>query len=184
MKPRRHESAARIEAARRHVENVFGIAVDEVDLAALGRARDRAKTADASELAHELLVHETWFFRDPGVFEALAAVARTRAALEAAPMRVLIAPCATGEEAYSIAIALLEAGLTAGSFVVIAADVSADYGNAELQYRIPNQPSLDGNTVDTQVEQAEFTQNAIEYQTSLTFLSGKIRGLLSAIRGD
>ncbi len=65
--------------------------------------------------------------------------------------------------------------------------ISANAGGrlgAELQYRIPNQPALDGNTVDTQIEQAEFTQNAIEYQASLTFLSGKIRGLLSAIRGD
>ena len=66
----------------------------------------------------------------------------------------------------------------------IAANAGAGRIDAELQYRVPNQPALDGNTVDTQIEQAEFTQNAIEYQTSLTFLSGKIRGLLSAIRGD
>lgn len=77
MKPRRPASAARIEAARKHVEDVLGIAVDEVDLASLGRARTRAKTADAGALAHELLVHETWFFRDPSVFEALASFARS-----------------------------------------------------------------------------------------------------------
>ena len=66
----------------------------------------------------------------------------------------------------------------------IAASAGAGRTDAELQYRVPNQPALDGNTVDTQIEQAEFTQNAIQYQTSLTFLSGKIRGLLTAIRGD
>jgi flagellar basal-body rod protein FlgB len=66
----------------------------------------------------------------------------------------------------------------------IAANAGANRIDAELQYRIPSQPALDGNTVDTQIEQAEFTQNAIQYQTSLTFLSGKIRGLLTAIRGD
>lgn len=66
----------------------------------------------------------------------------------------------------------------------IAANAGAGRIDAELQYRIPSQPSLDGNTVDTQIEQAEFVQNAIQYQTSLTFLSGKIRGLLTAIRGD
>jgi flagellar basal-body rod protein FlgB len=66
----------------------------------------------------------------------------------------------------------------------IAANAGADRMDAELQYRIPNQLAPDGNTVDTQIEQAEFTQNAIQYQTSLTFLSGKIRGLLTAIRGD
>ena len=53
-----------------------------------------------------------------------------------------------------------------------------------LLYRNPHQPALDGNTVDTQVEQAEFAQNALRYSTSLTFLSGKIRGLMGAIKGD
>ncbi len=53
-----------------------------------------------------------------------------------------------------------------------------------LQYRIPNQPSLDGNTVDTQIERSEFMQNTIMYQASLRFLSGRISGLLTAIRGE
>jgi flagellar basal-body rod protein FlgB len=66
----------------------------------------------------------------------------------------------------------------------IAANVGAERLGAELQYRIPHQPSPDGNSVDTQVEQSEFTQNALRYQSSLTFLSGQIRGLLTAIRGD
>ena len=52
-----------------------------------------------------------------------------------------------------------------------------------LKYRNPFQPSLDGNTVETDVEQANFARNAIEYQTSLMFLGGKIRGLRDAIRG-
>ncbi|MDO9372740.1 MAG: flagellar basal body rod protein FlgB [Gammaproteobacteria bacterium] len=53
-----------------------------------------------------------------------------------------------------------------------------------LLYRNPHQASLDGNTVDTQVEQAEFAQNALHYMASLTFLSGKISGLMSAIKGE
>lgn len=53
-----------------------------------------------------------------------------------------------------------------------------------LLYRTPHQAALDGNTVDTQVEQAEFAQNALRYSASLTFLSGKIRGLMTAIKGD
>lgn len=53
-----------------------------------------------------------------------------------------------------------------------------------LLYRVPQQPSLDGNTVDTHVEQAEFTRNAVNYQASLTFLGGKLKTLLSAIRGE
>ena len=54
----------------------------------------------------------------------------------------------------------------------------------DLGYRIPNQPSVDGNTVDTHTEQMAFTRNAVEYQASLEFLSGKFRGLKNAIRGE
>lgn len=53
-----------------------------------------------------------------------------------------------------------------------------------LGYRIPSQPSVDGNTVDSHTEQMAFTRNAVEYQASLEFLSGKFRGLKSAIRGE
>ncbi|HEX4911043.1 MAG TPA: flagellar basal body rod protein FlgB [Permianibacter sp.] len=59
------------------------------------------------------------------------------------------------------------------------------YLSTEQQYRVPMQPDTgDGNTVDANVEQAAFAQNAIQYQTSLTFLNSKIRGLLTAIRGE
>jgi flagellar basal-body rod protein FlgB len=51
-------------------------------------------------------------------------------------------------------------------------------------YRVPLQPALDGNTVDTQVEQAEFTRNAIQHQASLMFLDGRIKGILTAIKGQ
>lgn len=54
-----------------------------------------------------------------------------------------------------------------------------------LSYRIPFQPDTgDGNSVDTQVEQAKFAENAMQYQTSLRFLDGKIKGLLRAIKGE
>ena len=47
----------------------------------------------------------------------------------------------------------------------------------ELRYRIPAQPSLDGNTVETDREHAAFMDNAIRYQASLNFLNGRIQGL-------
>ena len=53
-----------------------------------------------------------------------------------------------------------------------------------LKYRMPNQPSLDGNTVDTQVEQASFAENAVNYQATLTFLSSRIKDLMLAIKGE
>jgi flagellar basal-body rod protein FlgB len=54
----------------------------------------------------------------------------------------------------------------------------------ELLYRIPSQPSVDGNTVDPDQEQMAFTRNAMQYQASLDFLNGRIKGLMTALRGD
>lgn len=51
-------------------------------------------------------------------------------------------------------------------------------------YEIPGQPNIDGNTVETQREQAKFAENALQFQASLTLLNGKMRGLMSAIRGE
>ena len=57
-------------------------------------------------------------------------------------------------------------------------------GAASTLYRVPNQSSLDGNTVDTQLEKAKFSENAVRYQTTLRFLNGKISGLMKAIKGE
>jgi flagellar basal-body rod protein FlgB len=54
----------------------------------------------------------------------------------------------------------------------------------DLLYRMPSQPSLDGNTVDMDIEKAEFSNNAMSYQVSMTFLGGKVKGIMSAIRGE
>lgn len=54
----------------------------------------------------------------------------------------------------------------------------------QMMYRVPLQPSLDGNTVDTQMEQAEFAQNALQHQASLTFLGDRIKTLITAIKGE
>ncbi|MCH1929387.1 flagellar basal body rod protein FlgB [Shewanella sp. A25] len=52
-----------------------------------------------------------------------------------------------------------------------------------LMYRIPYQPSMDGNSVELNVEQAKFAQNSMDFQTSLTFLNMKLSGLQTAIKG-
>ena len=57
-------------------------------------------------------------------------------------------------------------------------------GEAEMPYRIPMQPSLDQNTVDLQIEQANYTENAIHFQASFTFLNSKFKGLTDALRGE
>ena len=55
--------------------------------------------------------------------------------------------------------------------------------NPDLKYRTPLAPALDGNTVDAQLEQASFAENAVRYQATLTFLNAKFRGLMTAIMG-
>lgn len=53
-----------------------------------------------------------------------------------------------------------------------------------LVYRVPLQPTVDGNTVDEQVEQGAFADAAMHYQASLSFLNGEVKGLLTAITGS
>jgi len=54
---------------------------------------------------------------------------------------------------------------------------------ANLMYRNPNQVSLDGNTVESHVEQARYAENAVQYQASLHFIGDEFAGLMSAIKG-
>ena len=53
-----------------------------------------------------------------------------------------------------------------------------------LQYRVPINPSMDGNTVEMSVEQMQFSENVLRYQTSLSLINRKISGLTSAIKGE
>lgn len=57
-------------------------------------------------------------------------------------------------------------------------------GDGTLLYRTPSQPSLDQNTVDSQVEQANYTENAMGFQASFTLLNSKFKGLVAALRGE
>lgn len=57
-------------------------------------------------------------------------------------------------------------------------------GGPDLKYVAPEQPSMDGNTVDLNRERAQFSQNAVGYEASLRFINGKMRTTLSAIRGE
>ncbi|MCH8552845.1 MAG: flagellar basal body rod protein FlgB [Natronospirillum sp.] len=53
-----------------------------------------------------------------------------------------------------------------------------------LDYRVPHQPAIDGNTVDPHYEHAQFTENALKYDASFEFLNGKFMGLRNALRGE
>jgi len=57
-------------------------------------------------------------------------------------------------------------------------------GSRELLYRVPDQPSLDGNTVDMDRERAQFADNSVRYQASLTFLTNRLQSLKTAMQAE
>jgi flagellar basal-body rod protein FlgB len=53
-----------------------------------------------------------------------------------------------------------------------------------VQYRVPVQASLDGNTVEMATEQTAYAENALAYRSSLSFLTGRINTLSRALKGE
>jgi flagellar basal-body rod protein FlgB len=54
--------------------------------------------------------------------------------------------------------------------------------DSDLLYRIPDQPAMDGNTVDMDRERTQFADNSLQYQTGLTVLGGQIKGMMSVLQ--
>ncbi len=63
------------------------------------------------------------------------------------------------------------------------ASANASFAGPPL-YRGETQSSVDGNTVDLDVERAQFAENAIQYEASLTFINGLLRTMQTAIQGQ
>jgi flagellar basal-body rod protein FlgB len=89
--------------------------------------------------------------------------------------------------------ALAQAG-SPGASLPITTTTSNQIGNnptagdvdtsSALKYRVPLAASLDGNTVDAQLEQAAFADNTVRYQATLSFLTGSLKDLMTAITGQ
>jgi flagellar basal-body rod protein FlgB len=97
-----------------------------------------------------------------------------RAALAAA------SPQAAGGASASAALPMARASGGAS----LGASAAGGATDPNLLYRTPLAPALDGNTVDPQLEQAAFAENAVRYQATLTLLNGKLRSLMTAITGQ
>jgi flagellar basal-body rod protein FlgB len=54
---------------------------------------------------------------------------------------------------------------------------------AKMMYRIPNQPSIDGNTVDMDSERARFLDNSIHYEANITFINSHLKNIMAALQG-
>jgi chemotaxis protein methyltransferase WspC len=107
-------------------------------------ARMQDQPGELTALVELVVVPETWFFRDMDGLSLLRR--RAREATERRPFRVLSAPCATGEEPYSLAMALLRAGLAPEDIRILAVDISAEalkrarqavYGQASFRGSLP-----------------------------------------------
>jgi chemotaxis protein methyltransferase WspC len=108
----------------------------------------REDRGELSELIEEVVVHETWFFRDMRPFELLARDALKKNGNE--QYRVLCAPCSSGEEAYSAAISLIGSGRDKSSLKIIGTDISTRaiekakagiYGSNSFRYELPSYAS-------------------------------------------
>jgi chemotaxis protein methyltransferase WspC len=99
----------------------------KLDDLALYERRVGQRAEELQELIEEVVVAESWFFRDERPFEWLRAYVRNRrnSTPVRPPLRILSMPCAGGEEPYSIAIVLSEEGLSAREYHVDAVDASA-----------------------------------------------------------
>ncbi|CEG56605.1 flagellar basal body rod protein FlgB [Legionella fallonii] len=62
-------------------------------------------------------------------------------------------------------------------------NTNADF-SANLKYRVTSQATLDGNTVDKDMETMEFARNSLNYQASLSFLDNKIKSMMTALKGE
>ncbi len=82
---------------------------------------DEGEFADLLDL---LVIPETWFFRDPQAIAHAARFAQERHARSGVPVRLLSLPCSTGEEPYTLAMALFDTGLPAQAFQVTAVDIN------------------------------------------------------------
>lgn len=63
-------------------------------------------------------------------------------------------------------------------------NVAGNSASTNVMYRIPETASLDGNTVDKDLEQARFAENTVRYQASLEFINSRVGGLIRALKGE
>lgn len=64
------------------------------------------------------------------------------------------------------------------------AQSSSDGADGDLMFRIPLQPAVDGNTVDSQTEMAAFAENTVAFEASFSVLNGRFKNLIAAVRGE
>jgi len=127
------------------LQKTMGLKVASIGKAALNRSIQRRMKAlsiddkaayckklkssnlELKELIEEVVIPETWFFRDPKTFQAMSQYLKTQWSPKHKNsfLKVLSVPCSTGEEPYSLTMSLLSSGWPAEKFAVHAVDISS-----------------------------------------------------------
>ena len=89
---------------------------------------------------------------------------------------------------FSAALKAAVAGRSSGNLALATSNAahlpgSTQESTARLLYRNPVQPSADGNTVDMDVERAQFSENAVQYEAGLSFITHQLKMLMAATQG-
>jgi len=111
--------------ARNTVEQAVKRRMEATGQAERSAYLERLDDEELRHLVELVVVPESWLFRDPQAFVAAAGFVRQRLAGGAKVVRILSVPCAGGEEPYSMAMALCDAGVEPQSFMIDAVDISA-----------------------------------------------------------
>ncbi|MCC5602224.1 CheR family methyltransferase [Nostoc favosum] len=141
-------------------------------------ARLQTSTQELEQLIEMVVVPETWFFRDrePFVFLSRYVMSEWFPNHRDKVMRILSVPCSTGEEPYSIAIALTEAGLATKNFSIDAVDISKK-SLTKASLAIYSRNSFRGNNKERQ--ERYFAQVGEQYQ-----LYESIKNTVNFIHGN
>lgn len=126
-------------------------------------------TKELEALIEDVVIPETWFFRDRKPFDFLSRYIKNEwLPMHRQPLRVLSVPCSTGEEPYSIAITLLEAGLRSKDFNIDAVDISKK-SLLRAQRGVYSQNSFRGCT--TAFQKQYFTSIENDYHLDKTIIN-------------
>lgn len=137
------QRASGVQSAQQHIKDLLGLDFGSVPAKSVQRAvQIRRQALDLAEeddyalyldghpeelqcLVDEVTVPETWFNRESEAIETMVSLARqAKRSGRTTPFRILSVPCAGGEEPYSLAMAMFDAGFAPEQFIVVAADVS------------------------------------------------------------
>ncbi len=129
-------------------------------------------------LVEVVVVPETWFFRDRAAFTALTALCSAGAlGLDVqTPLRLLSMPCSTGEEPYSMAMALLDAGIPTQALRIDAVDISA-VAITRAERAVYGKNSFRGDALD--FRDRYFTADGANFR-----LRDEVRTLVRFVRGN